>query len=65
MYCPLLKHRRQQELGLEVAFMADCLKEECAWWNYAQSHCALRALAVTLEGIMIILNRIEEKMPHA
>ena len=65
MKCPKLKHRRQQELGLEIAFFGDCLKEECAWWFSPTDRCAIFEVAVHLREADARLGKIIDKMPPA
>ncbi len=64
MKCPLLLFEHYttfEKIGSEVA---DCLKEECAWWDDRLGRCAV----LTISRIMIDVGRqveaIQSKMPH-
>ena len=45
MKCPLMvKEVYATEEGIK-ALVADCIKEECAWWDVTDQLCCLRTLA--------------------
>jgi len=43
---------------------ADCIKEECAWWDENQGRCAIKEIGVCLEYISTDITQILEKIPH-
>lgn len=43
---------------------AECVKEECAWWDSAYNACIEFSKARLLDGILADLNHIAKKMPY-
>ena len=43
---------------------ADCIKEECAWWDIDQEGCGIHAITTFLHHLYIDLAQIRDKMPH-
>lgn len=65
MKCPLSSYVKIVARGdTDIAFQ-DCLKEACARWDDATNCCIDITIGDALEGIMIALQQIQEKMPHA
>ena len=62
MKCPLLKHRRQQELGLELEFFGDCISTDCGFWSHACNQCSMTALAEELHWISDRLQSLSQKI---
>ena len=65
MKCPLFVMSYMLKVGEAPTHQADCLKEECAWWDTAYELCVLRSIARLLDGVLMDLNQIRDKMPHA
>lgn len=65
MKCPLFTMECLNLNGTFDGKGADCLKEECAWWDSAYEMCVVRSLARLLDGVLMDLNQIRDKMPHA
>lgn len=65
MKCPLLMQAAMYMSPAEADMMADCLKEECAWWDEAEQQCARLSEVTFLVAITSLLRSINEKMPHA
>lgn len=64
MKCPLQGFEGSRWGGIEKVEAVDCIEEECARWDDARNCCIDITIGDALEGIMINLNRIEEKMSH-
>jgi len=65
MKCPL---SITGELTAEKEFIgaaADCLKEECAWWDDVMKRCVMKTVGAKLSGINLMVHSIEDKMPTA
>jgi len=65
MKCPLLLAGAYGGNPDWEAVSIDCLKEECAWWDVANGHCALIELNRMLYDINATLVALVKKMPHA
>jgi len=65
MKCPQLVHRRPIKAGWDEAFFGDCLKEECAWWDFDQNLCLFRSAQMDLARIRYLLEGLVDKMPVA
>lgn len=63
MKCPLFIMAVLVSPGLQGTVASDCTKEECGAYDDARGCCAIITIADALEGIMLNLNRIEDKMP--
>ena len=52
MKCPILKQSEYvwPNGSMEVT-LADCIKEECAWWYGGQDCCSLPAIANNLSAV--------------
>ncbi|GAI74011.1 unnamed protein product [marine sediment metagenome] len=64
MKCPL---SITGELTADKEFIgaaADCLKEECAWWDRTAEKCVVLQLAFEIDKVSDRLERIWDKMPH-
>ncbi|MBA7545293.1 hypothetical protein ES705_37659 [subsurface metagenome] len=64
MKCPL---SITGELAPDKEFIgaaADCLKEECAWWDEHGGFCAILKVSRHLEALGINAEELLEKMPH-
>ena len=44
---------------------ADCIKEECAWWDTKSNGCSIYLISRSLMAIADILIDLKEKMPQA
>lgn len=42
--CPLIASEKMGEYGMKRA-QADCMQEECAWWDGKTSQCAVLVIA--------------------
>ena len=64
MKCPL---SITGQIGDEKEFIgaaADCLKEECAWWDKELECCHIASLSIGAKVIGDLLSDIHGKMPH-
>lgn len=63
MKCPWIAfHVGLENTKVNIAPI-ECIKEECGAYDDARGCCAIITIADALEGIMLNLNRIEDKMP--
>lgn len=64
MQCPLLSMILYHREGFLPGGGAECLKEDCAWWQVGDEQCAILNLT---EGIALAahwLGEIANKIPH-
>jgi len=64
MKCPL-RIANPAEWVRESPTEADCLEDECAWWEPDNGECIMQALNRNLLDVRASLDDIQEKMPHA
>ena len=64
MKCPLLREQYREVKGEEVCEWADCLKEECAWWQPELGNCIIYQLGMEIGTLGLFLEKIKDKMPH-
>jgi len=64
MKCPIAWSEDYDGEDKIILPRADCLKEECAWWDSERSKCALLTLTRQLENLSMIAEDIRDKMPH-
>ena len=64
MMCPLriFVVRLGEETG--IGYIANCLKEECAWWGNNSQQCAMNKIGAELYVIGEVLEEIRDKMLH-
>jgi len=63
MKCPL---SITGELTADKEFIgaaADCLKEECAWWNKTMEACCVPVLAANFITFLMLMQELVKKMP--
>jgi len=63
MKCPLIGIANPAEWRRESPTEADCLQEECAWWDHKYRVCGEKVIKKTLDSIAHSLADIEAKMP--
>ena len=64
MKCPQSdQHFRYSKDGDRWEF-ADCLKEECAWWDNTHGICAVLQLSKAIYYMGLHIAQAEKKMPH-
>jgi hypothetical protein len=64
MKCPLF-YTARLHLPREITWdKCECLKEECAWWDYEIGQCSMVTLARQAHNIYSVLDLIGDKMPH-
>lgn len=64
MKCPLCYCLLSEEEKRVAPDRAECLKEECAWWEDKLGKCSIRRIWIALQDIHEVLHDIEKKMPH-
>lgn len=64
MKCPILAIAWSGVVAKQQEEYPDCIQSVCARWDDAVNCCIDITIGDALEGIMLSLNRIEEKMPH-
>lgn len=62
MKCPILPKTQYHDGKEEQVILADCLKEECAWWEEAQGECSIKTIARGLEYISTDITQVLEKL---
>ena len=65
MKCPLTLIESYHDGQEFQPIHADCLKKECAWWVDNNNECAMRCIGGWLVGMVTVMDRINDKMPHA
>ena len=65
MKCPLFFRPSVATKEGSKWYVADCLKEECAWWDPAHECCAVIALNETFVAVGNVIGALVDKMPHA
>jgi len=60
MKCPLSITGNLTGDGEFIGAAADCLKEECAWWDEEKNLCSLKVMAKELSRLQRGLQRKEE-----
>jgi len=64
MKCPLFIDELFIQGELKELHRADCLKEECAWWNESESECSMLSLAKWQPFLINQVSGIRDKIPH-
>ncbi|GAI37437.1 unnamed protein product [marine sediment metagenome] len=64
MKCPLLPTPIKIGIGELTGERADCLKEECAWWNSHTEECVTMSIGRILNHMSDSIYGIRDKMPH-
>ncbi len=64
MKCPKAFVTTDDNEGNRYINGADCIQEECAWWDNASERCCIHSINCDLDKIAILLLRIADKMPH-
>jgi len=64
MKCPLREVHMQIAIDKWDWVSANCLEEECAWWEGPNIGCSLLLLSLRLGTICEVLTELESKMPH-
>jgi len=64
MRCPIMSKAVEKKGFESFVFLADCLKEECAWWHPATQSCEVSRIAGNLSGINNALISILDKLPY-
>ena len=65
MKCPKACWSHVDNRG-EVRFeFADCIREQCAWWDIEGEMCGARVFVEQLETLLSYLYEISNKMPPA
>lgn len=64
MKCPLLSMILYHREGYLPEGGAECLKEDCAWWEQDLNLCAIKAIALELRFTQLRLADMFDKMPH-
>ena len=64
MKCPLLREQYRETKEEEICEWADCLKEECAWWDSEVKLCTVLSLRLSIDSLVEFLGNIKDKMPH-
>lgn len=63
MKCPLIGIANPAEWRRESPTEADCLKEDCAWWQPEHGHCVITSYLETCEKVASYLKSIDSKLP--
>ena len=64
MKCPLFIMSYMLKVGDAPTHQADCLKEECAWWDQVNSQCGFGSLVVELRYLAAFLADVRDRMPY-
>ena len=64
MKCPLLQAGWLMKDNVGTSSEADCLKEECAWWDREAQECALLSIGARLGTLCDAAYELIEKMPE-
>lgn len=64
MKCPLLRAGFYANPNIDISVNADCLKEECAWWDEKRLCCEYRSTRIELSRLVERLDAIVKKMPY-
>lgn len=64
MKCPLFIATYGVQSTAMKSSGAECLKEECAWWDVPVKRCLWQNISEKLSFIYLELNDIATKMPH-
>jgi len=64
MKCPLFIMKGYYRAKLFDDKTADCIKEECAWWDDFNKRCDFKSIRVALVHLVATLEVIRERMPH-
>lgn len=64
MKCPLLMSEIRRKRDIVTYFQADCLKEECAWWDSTMRQCVMLSFVDVTTDVQVTLRAIFEKTPH-
>lgn len=64
MKCPLFQAGWLMKDNVGTSSEADCLKEDCAWWNSELNQCDPTGLLPWLKNIEGHLEELVDKMPH-
>ncbi len=62
MKCPLLHPDGETTESAIIAIPQDCLKEECAWWNFTEEQCCIKIAGEQLGNINDSLGRITKEL---
>lgn len=62
MKCPLIAIVFSEAENPHPLLDADCLKEECAWWDKLPGRCSLLQAVIALESIRYELTAIAQEL---
>ena len=63
MKCPLFMAAVFTHQRLYGEGGADCLREECAWWEPSDGQCSIKVIAEFIAGMGMNIRDIKDKMP--
>jgi len=64
MKCPLFVTDYMLKVGEAPTHQADCLKEECAWYQKDLENCIVYQAGMELGVLLTFIEDLVNKMPH-
>jgi len=61
MKCPLMNWESLHVMKTSTHEVADCLKEECAWWDRTADRCVVLQLAFEIDEVHCWLEKLVYK----